>query len=239
VRLLAGTSGYSYKPWKGRFYPADLPDGQMLRFYGEHLPAVEVNNTFYRMPAAAVVARWAEETPADFVFALKAPARITHTKKLGETEDALGYFLKVSAVLGHKRGPVLYQLPPYLRKDTERLRRLLEQLPPDSRAAVEFRHPSWFDDAVYELLKERGAALCVSDMAGDDEGGPALPAVLVPTTTWGYLRLRRVGYDGDALRRWADQIRAQPWQEAFVFFKHEDEGQAPALATQLRELAGG
>jgi uncharacterized protein YecE (DUF72 family) len=239
MKLLAGTSGYSYKQWKGPFYPADLPDNQMLRFYGERFPAVEINNTFYRMPAPGVLTRWAEETPADFVFVLKAPARITHQKRLADVEDPMGYFLKVSAALGPKLGPVLYQLPPFLRKDVERLRAFLARLPPDHRAAFEFRHPSWFDEAVYDLLKERAAALCVSDMAGEEEGEEAPPAPLVPTTSWGYLRLRRVGYDGDELRSWADRIRAQPWQEAFVFFKHEEEGKAPAMAARLRELVEG
>jgi uncharacterized protein YecE (DUF72 family) len=234
-----GTSGYSYKPWKGPFYPPDLPGGRMLRFYGERFPTVEINNTFYRMPSRDLLARWVEETPDGFVFALKASQRITHRKRLGEdADDALRYFLDTSAALQAKRGPVLYQLPPYLRKDLERLRGFLERLPKDGRAAFEFRHASWFDEAIYELLRERAAALCVSEMAGA-EGEEAPPAPLVPTASWGYLRLRRAGYGDDELRAWADRIRAQPWQEAFVYFKHEDEGKAPEMASRLQALLSG
>jgi uncharacterized protein YecE (DUF72 family) len=240
VRVLAGSSGYSYKEWKGPFYPADLPADQMLGFYAQRLPTVEINNTFYRMPARAVLERWAQDTPEGFVFALKSPGRITHQKRLGDVGDALAYFLETSAALQAKRGPVLYQLPPYLRKDLERLRRFLERLPPDHRAAFEFRHASWFEDeAVCDLLREKGAALCLSEMAGAEEGEEVPPAPLVPTTDWGYLRLRRADYDDAALQAWADRIRAQPWREAFVYFKHEDQGAAPALAARLAALAAG
>jgi uncharacterized protein YecE (DUF72 family) len=239
MKLLAGTSGYSYKEWKGPFYPADLPDAQMLRFYGERFPTVEINNTFYRMPARDVLTRWAQDTPEGFVFVLKAPGRITHQKRLGEVADALSYFHEVSSALESKRGPVLYQLPPYLRKDLERLRAFLDRLPPGSRSAFEFRHQSWFTDEVYDLLRERGAVLCLSEMAGADEGGEAPPAPLVPTASWGYLRLRRPDYGEDDMRRWAETIRAQPWEEAFVFFKHEDKGKAPEMAARLLELVQG
>jgi uncharacterized protein YecE (DUF72 family) len=239
VNVRVGTSGYSYKPWKGPFYPAELPDAQMLRFYAERFPTVEINNTFYRMPSREVLVRWAEETPPGFVFVLKASRRITHEKRLAEVGEALGYFLETSTALEGKRGPVLYQLPPFLRQDVDRLRRFLDRLPEGSRAALEFRHPSWFEEPVYELLRERGAALCLSEMESGDEGEAAPPAPLVPTARWGYLRLRRAGYSDDDLRGWADRIRAQPWDEAFVFLKHEDEGQAPQMAARLQELLRG
>jgi uncharacterized protein YecE (DUF72 family) len=235
MNVRVGTSGYSYKPWKGPFYPAELPDAQMLRFYAERFPTVEINNTFYRMPSREVLARWAQETPEGFVFVLKASRRITHEKKLAEVGEALGYFLETATALEGKRGPILYQLPPFLRQDLERLRRFLDRLPEGSRSAFEFRHPSWFEEPVYELLRERSAALCLSEMEGEeDEAAP--PAPLVPTARWGYLRLRRAAYSDDDLRGWADRIRAQPWDEAFVFLKHEDEGQAPQMAARLQQL---
>jgi len=239
VNVRVGTSGYSYKPWKGPFYPPELPDAQMLRFYAERFPTVEINNTFYRMPAPDLLRKWAEQTPAGFTFVLKASRRITHEKRLAEVGEALGYFLETSTALEAKRGPVLYQLPPFLRQDVERLRRFLDRLPQGSRSAFEFRHASWFEEPVYQLLRERGAALCLSEMEGDDEGEAAPPAPLVPTAPWGYLRLRRAGYSDDDLRGWADRIRAQPWDEAFVFLKHEDEGQAPKMAARLQELLRG
>jgi uncharacterized protein YecE (DUF72 family) len=238
MNVRVGTSGYSYKPWKGPFYPADLPDGQMLRFYAEHFPTVELNNTFYRIPSRDVLLRWMEETPEGFVFVLKASRRITHVKRIADVGDSLEYFLETTSVLGGRRGPVLYQLPPFLRLDLERLGRFLDRLPPGGRSAFEFRHPSWFADPVYDLLRERGAALCVSDMEGED-GQPAPPAPLVPTASWGYLRLRRCDYTDDDLRSWAGRIQAQPWEEAFVFLKHEDEGLAPRMAGRLQELLRG
>jgi uncharacterized protein YecE (DUF72 family) len=230
VRLRVGTSGYSYKEWKGSFYPADLPEKQMLRFYGERFPAVEINNTFYRMPNRELLLRWAEETPPDFSFVLKAPQRITHHRRLADTES-VRYFLDTASALRPKLGPVLFQLPPYLAKEVTRLRALLQELPAGTRAAFEFRHASWFDEEVYGALREHSAALCLADT--DDEEAPA---PLLPTAAWGYLRLRRAEYDEAGLRQWAERVKAQPWEDAYVFFKHEDEGKGPALAGRFREI---
>src|SRR5262245_6730548 len=151
MRVLVGTSGYSYKPWKGSFYPADLPDAEMLRFYATRFPTVEVNNTFYRMPTRSVVERWAEETPEPFRSVLKAPQRITHHGRLRVT-DALAYFFETASALGGKLGPVLFQLPPNFKKDIERLRGFLAALPEGRRTAFEFRHDSWFDEEVFAAL---------------------------------------------------------------------------------------
>ena len=214
MRVLIGTSGYSYKPWKGSFYPEDLPEAEMLRFYATRFPTVEVNNTFYRMPTRPVVERWAEETPEGFHFVLKAPQRFTHQARLRAT-DALPYFFETASALGGKLGPVLFQLPPNFKKDLERLRGFLAALPKDRRTAFEFRHESWFDEDVFSALREAGAALCAADT---DEA----EATVLPTAEWGYLRLRRADYGDEALRAWAERIRSQPWQEAFVFFKHEE-----------------
>ncbi len=227
MRVKVGTSGYSYKPWKGRFYPEKLPDAEMLAFYAKRFPTVEINNTFYRMPSASVLERWAGETPEGFTFALKAPQRITHQKRLGDVGSDVAYFLETSAALGAKRGPVLYQLPPFARKDLERLRAFVDLLPESPAAAFEFRHPSWFDDEVYALLREYGAALCQSDT--DEEPVSAL----VKTADWGYLRLRRTAYTDADLAAWADRVRAQPWSETFVFLKHEDEAKGPEFAAAL------
>src|SRR6266850_5395007 len=163
MNFLVGTSGYSYKAWKGPFYPEDLPDKQMLRFYGERLRTVEINNTFYRMPKASVLEAWGEEVPSDFKFVLKASQRITHMQRLKDADDSVAYLLKVAGALKERLGPLLFQLPPYLKKDLPRLREFLALLPSDSRSAFEFRHESWFDEEVFALLRERQAALCIAE----------------------------------------------------------------------------
>jgi uncharacterized protein YecE (DUF72 family) len=200
----------------------------MLAYYAARFDTVEVNNTFYRMPSADVLTRWAGEVPDGFTFALKAPQRITHQKRLADVSSAVTYFLETSAVLGPKRGPVLYQLPPYSKKDIDRLRAFLDLLPATPPAAFEFRHASWFDDEVREALRARDAALCLADT---DE---APITDLVSTAGWGYLRLRRTAYTPEDLRAWADRLRAQPWSDAYVFLKHEDEGKGPEFASALK-----
>jgi uncharacterized protein YecE (DUF72 family) len=223
VRVMAGTSGYAYQEWKGPFYPEKLPQDQMLRYYGERFPTVEINNTFYRMPSEKVLLNWADQVPETFAFVLKASQRITHQKRLQEVGEELGYFLRTASVLGSRLGPTLFQLPPNLRKDLPRLNAFLDLLPHRWRAAMEFRHASWRDDEVYDALRRRGVAWCVADT--EDDAAP-----VVATADWGYLRLRREGYAPDDLARWAGSVLAQPWQDAFVFFKHEDAGAGPALA---------
>jgi uncharacterized protein YecE (DUF72 family) len=231
LNVLVGTSGYSYKEWKGRFYPADQKDAGMLRFYAERFPTVEINNTFYRMPSPELLARWESEVPAGFRFVLKAPRRITHEKRLHDVADTVARLVEVASGLGEKRGPFLFQLPPYFKKDTARLRDLLGLLPRGTRAAFEFRDPSWEDEEVTGTLRAAAAALCLAD-TDEAEAAPRL----VSTADWGYLRLRRAGYDDAALEAWAGRIRSQPWAEAFVFFKHEDEGRGPELARRLHEI---
>ena len=229
MRVRVGTSGYAYKEWKGSFYPEDLPADAMLRYYAGQFPTVEINNTFYRMPSESLLDRWANEVPADFTFVLKTPQRITHQKRLKDAVEDMQYLLRIASGLGPRLGPLLVQLPPNMRKDAERLRGFLSGLPRPFRAAFEFRHPSWFDDEVYALLGEAGAALCVADT---DETGET---PMQPTASWGYLRLRRVAYDAEAIRQWAARVKAQPWDDAFVFFKHEDAGTGPRLAASMIE----
>jgi len=229
MRLLAGTSGYSYPAWKGRFYPADLPASRMLAAYAARLPSVEINATFYRMPRPATLAAWRAEVPPSFVFALKAPQRVTHVKRLAGAADEVAFFLRTAAELGPALGPVLWQLPPSLKKDLPRLRDFLALLPRGGRAAVEFRHESWHEDDVLTALADAGTALCIAD---DEHRTTPLAA----TARHGYLRLRRPDYDDAALARWADAIRAQRWDEAFVFFKHEDEARGPEYALRFGAL---
>ncbi len=230
MRMLTGTSGFSYKEWVGPFYPEKTPASAMLRYYAERFPTVEINNTFYRMPDTALLERWAQEVPAGFAFTLKAPQRITHIKRLKDSASDVIEFTRRAAVLGDRLGMLLFQLPPSLRKDLPRLHDFLAALPPERRVAVEFRHASWHDDEVYETLRARGAALCV--MEDDDE--EASPFVV--TSEDAYLRLRRTQYTEDDLRAWADRIAAQPLERAWVYFKHEDEASAPRFARQLEEL---
>jgi uncharacterized protein YecE (DUF72 family) len=229
MRVLAGTSGFSYKEWKGSFYPEDLSAERMLAYYAERLPAVEINNTFYRMPKPALLEAWSAEVPREFRFVLKASQRITHFKRLKEAASEVEYFFGVAATLGERLGPALFQLPPNLKKDLPRLEAFLQTLPPGARAAFEFRHPTWFEDDVFEALRARGAALCVAE---DEE----LATPLVATADWGYLRLRRQDYDGGAVAAWAAKVRAQAWTDAYLFFKHEDAGAGPRLAAEFLRL---
>ncbi|RIK89848.1 MAG: DUF72 domain-containing protein, partial [Proteobacteria bacterium] len=234
MRWLVGTSGFGYDEWSGSFYPDDLPGAQRLRFYAERLPAVEINQTFRQMPRAALLARWAERVPPGFRFALKAPRRISHAGQGADVDGPLAHLFEVAGALGEARGPVLIQLPPWARRDVDRLRRLLRAAPPEQALAFEFRHASWQDAQVYDALRAANAALCIAD---GDGGAPAAP--LVATARFGYLRLRAPAYDDAALGAWCDAIRAQGWDEAFVFFKHEAAGAAPALAARLLAIATG
>jgi uncharacterized protein YecE (DUF72 family) len=239
LRLYAGASGFSYKPWKGPFYPVDLPDAEMLGYYAERLPAVEINNTFYRLPKAAVLESWAAQTPESFRFVLKASRKITHIQRLKDVAETVGYLLETAGTLGPKLGPLLFQLPPYMKKDLDRLRTFLDLVPADRRVALEFRNASWFEDDVLEALRARDAALCVAETEPDDQENGNETVPLVATASWGYLRLRRDDYGDADLEAWAERIRGQGWSEAYVFFKHEDDGAAPKFARRLMEIVGG
>jgi uncharacterized protein YecE (DUF72 family) len=227
-----GTSGYSYKEWKGSFYPEKLPAKDMLAFYGERLPAVEINNTFYRLPKTAVLETWATQVPDGFRFSLKASRRITHFKRLQDAGDETRYFLETAAVLGDRLGVLLFQLPPNLKKDLPRLETFLELLPEGTPAAFEFRHESWREDDVVACLDARDFAIVASDTDEEEAG-------FTGSAGWGYLRLRRTAYGPDGLAEWMDKVKARSWKEAFVFFKHEDEGAGPRLAAEFLSLARG
>ena len=230
-RLRAGASGYSFKEWKGTFYPSDLKADDMLGFYSERLPTVEINNTFYRMPKMTVLESWSGATPADFRFAIKASRRITHISRLKaeSVAEPLGYLYRNLEALGPKRGPVLFQLPPNLKKDLPRLADFLALLPAGHLAAFEFRNESWFGDDVYDALKSAGASLCLSEREDN------APPPLVETAPWGYVRLRLENYSDDDLKQWAARLGSTSWQEIHVYFMHEPT--APAYARALMNFA--
>ncbi|MCA9592574.1 MAG: DUF72 domain-containing protein [Myxococcales bacterium] len=229
MRVRAGTSGFSYAGWKGSFYPEDCAASDMLAFYAGKLSTVEINNTFYRMPKADVVHGWREQVPPDFRFSLKASRRITHFSKLRDVADSVAVLFKVSAILEDRLGAMLFQLPPFLKRDVPLLRDFLATLPHGCHAALEFRHESWFADDVFAVLSEKNAALVTGDAEKADKSPP-----FVATASFGYLRLRSEDYSDAAIGEWAERISAQRWSEAFAFFKHEDKG--PAFAARLGEL---
>ena len=230
ARLRVGASGYSYKEWKGSFYPGTIkPDG-MLAFYAQHLSTVEINNTFYQMPKASVLEHWSHAVPEAFRFAIKASRRISHDARLkaDEAADSVAYLYRNLATLGAKRGPVLFQLPPFLKKDLPRLGEFLGLLPQGHQAVFEFRNDSWFDDDVYAALQGAGAALCLSEREDN------APPPLVETASWGYLRLRLESYSEADLAQWSERIAATQWQETHVYFMHEPT--APGYAASLLRL---
>ncbi len=229
MQFFVGTSGYSYKEWKGSFYPPKLPAKDMLAFYARHFSTVEMNNTQYKMPTVAGVEAWAAQVPPDFRFILKAPQSITHFKRLVNASDAVATFVSAAAALGERLGPLLFQLPPNFKKDLPRLEAFLDVLHGSARAVMEFRHESWFTDDMYDCLRTHQCALCVSDA----EDLPA--AELINTAGWGYVRLRRNDYTPESLTAWLDRIRAQQWNEGYILFRHEDTGAGPAFASQLLE----
>ena len=229
-KLLAGASGYSFKEWKGSFYPADMKPEGMLAYYAGRLPTVEINNTFYQMPKVAVLENWARATPPGFRFAIKASRRITHLSRLkaDTAADSVAFLYRNLAALGEKRGPVLFQLPPFLKKDLPRLLEFLAILPAGHRAAFEFRNDSWFSDDTYAALKSAGAALCLSEREDD------APPSLIETAPWGYVRLRLESYSDADLARWAERLAATGWDEISVYFMHEPT--APAYAQTLMKV---
>jgi len=227
MKLFAGASGYSFKEWKGSFYPADMKPEGMLAWYAARLPTVEINNTFYQMPKVAILENWARSTPEHFRFAIKASRRITHMARLkaDTAGDSLQFLYKNLAALGANRGPVLFQLPPFMKKDLERLSEFLQLLPQGHLAAFEFRNDSWFSDDVYAALKAVGASLCLSEREDN------APPPLVETAPWGYVRLRLETYSEADLAGWARRLAGTGWKETYVYFMHE-----PTAPTYARTL---
>ncbi|HYQ46066.1 MAG TPA: DUF72 domain-containing protein [Polyangiaceae bacterium] len=232
MQIFTGTSGFSYPEWSGHFYPESLPGAQMLRYYATRLETVEINNTFYRMPNRDTVAAWRDEVPDSFCFAIKASRRISHQKKLIDVSEDVAHLFGVVDVLGEKLGPVLFQTPPFLKKDLAVLGDFLACLPQGRKAALEFRHPSWFSDDVYNALSQRNVALVAGDLEEEEKSPP-----LVATADFGYLRLRRMDYDPQAIADWGARIAAQRWQAAYAYLKHEVLG--PLFAEALRATLDG
>ena len=231
MRIHVGTSGYNYPEWKGNFYPADIKPPKMFEYYSARFRTVEINYTFYRMPTPKLAAGWREQAPEGFLYTLKAPRRLTHEKKLVECEAELGRFVESARGLDLHLGTLLFQLPPTFRADVGRLTAFLAAVPRDIRCAFEFRHESWLADAVYDALAAHGAALCIADF-----GDKTTP--LHATARHGYFRLRDEGYQTSDLARWAGHVeaRAADWDDAFVYFKHEEEGKGPEFARTFLEI---
>ena len=230
MSLYVGTSGYSYKEWKGSFYPQNLSAKDMLSYYASKLPAVELNNTFYRLPQRAMIESWKAQTPENFRFTVKASRTITLFRRLKDAADITKKLLETVSAFEDRLGAVLYRLPDDMKKDLKRLETFLKTLPPEPRAAFDFRHETWFDDDVLQLLRSENRALCISDR---DERPVSR---IDKTADWGYVRLRRVSYSTAELREWISRMKAQDWSTTFVFFKHEDEGTGPRLASKFIDL---
>jgi uncharacterized protein YecE (DUF72 family) len=229
--VFIGTSGFDYKEWKPDFYPADLPRRQFLNYYASHFPIVELNNTFYQLPNAQKLASWSAATPDNFRFAMKASRRITHQERLKIPSETLRYFLQAAVELKHRLGPLLFQLPPFFKSDPEKLAAFLEVLPREIPTAFEFRHDSWFTDPIYQLLEKNGVALCIND--GDEKTTPILV-----TAGFAYLRLRKSEYSPELRQEWQERIRG--WInrgiDVFAFVKHEDNPNAPLVASEFAVL---
>ena len=223
-----GTSGFQYPEWKGHFYPEKLPAAKMLPFYAERFQTTEINYTFRRIPSGKTIENWCQLTPERFAFSLKAPQRVTHFAKLQNCSDTLNFFFGAVQGLEDKLGPILFQLPPSFKKDSQILKAFLDELPDGVRAAFEFRHQSWFDDEIYEALRTHNAALCIAESAD-------LTTPFQATANFGYLRLRREDYGPSNITHWSEILRSQTskWSDAFVYFKHEEEGMGPKLAAEL------
>ncbi len=234
--LRIGCSGWQYKHWKGDFYPGDLPQSRWFAHYALSFDTVEINNSFYRLPPAETFARWQEQAPPGFLYAVKASRFLTHMKKLKDPEEPLARLFEGARCLGRSLGPVLYQLPPGWRLDPGRFEHFLTALPPEHRHAIEFRDPTWYDDRVYALLRRYGVALCLHDMEGSATG----PMLVGPFV---YVRFhhgtKKYGgrYSDARLDEWADWLagRSAEGLDVFAYFNNDTGGHAPRDAVRLRE----
>jgi uncharacterized protein YecE (DUF72 family) len=231
MKIYSGTSGYGYKEWKGNFYPEKISPKEMLRFYAERFRTVEINNTFYHLPTGGVLSSWAEQVPRDFIFALKASQKITHLKRLRNVGEETGYLFRSLSILERKLGPVLFQFPKTFQVEPLTLKAFLDLIPGRIACAFEFRSPSGLQAEILDLLREKDYSLCIADTDENPAGE------IIPTASWGYLRLRRSDYTEDDLSHWLERILSQKWEKAFVFFKHEDEALGPKMANRFQELA--
>lgn len=229
--VFVGTSGYNYPEWRGTFYPEKFSTNKMLAYYAERFPTVEINYTFYRMPTEKLLAGWASGTPEHFTFTLKAPRRITHDAKLQRCEDLLQSFCRTAKTLGPKLAVLLFQLPPNFKKDAGVLRAFVDLLPEGTRAAFEFRHASWLDEETFATLRARNVALCIAD-------SEKMKTPVEVTADYAYFRLRDEGYQPADLEGWGRTINDLRAPDAFVYFKHEEQGLGPEFANRLIAALG-
>jgi uncharacterized protein YecE (DUF72 family) len=229
--LYLGTSGFAYGEWKGPFYPEGLKDREMLSYYAGRFPSVEINYTFRRQPSQKTLETWREQTPEGFAFALKAHQRITHTLRLADADDSVSMFLDRVRMLGDRLGTILFQCPPSLRFDRRLIEAFVGFLPPTTRYAMEFRHPSW--EEARPILTDQGVAWCTAETDESSGGEPSWEP-------FGYLRLRKERYSDDEIRAWAERIRPvlESGRDVYCYFKHEDKGAGPVFAERLTELIG-
>ena len=223
MEAFVGTSGYSFKEWKGTFYPHKIKGAEMLPFYASHFNSVELNSTFYRLPRAETFQTWAQSVPDDFTFVVKASRRITHFSRLKNSEGAsVEYLFRMASYLGTKLGPVLFQCPPSFAKDADRLREFLASIPANHPAVFEFRHASWVDDEVAGILRDAGACWCIAE----DEEDQIEEVPMTATTNWGYFRLHREVYTKAQLELWVSRIQemSDSWERVYLFFNHEAQG---------------
>jgi uncharacterized protein YecE (DUF72 family) len=232
--IYTGTSGFQYPEWKGSFYPENFSTAKMLLFYSERFSTTEINYSFYRIPTAKTLERWSVATPENFRFSFKAPKEITHTRKLRDCEDVLARFAGALGVIKPKLGVVLFQLPPFFKKDSTLLESFLDSLPKELKYAFEFRHDSWFDDDIFAALKKRNVALCIAE-------SETLSTPLMFTAGFGYFRLRRKDYTKNDISRWSKVIANQENQlaEIYIYFKHEERGVGPKFAKEMIAELGG
>jgi len=230
--VFVGTSGYNYPEWRGTFYPEKFRTDKMLAYYAERFPTVEINYTFYRMPTEKVLKGWFDSTPEGFAFTLKAPRRITHDARLQRCEDTLQAFCRTAKTLGPKLAVLLFQLPPTFKKDADTLRAFVELIPEGTRAAFEFRHASWLDAEVFDALRARNVALCIAD-------SEKMSTPVEATADYAYFRLRDEGYQQADIETWAQTVRALPPKDAFVYFKHEEQGLGPDFAKRFMAAVNG
>jgi uncharacterized protein YecE (DUF72 family) len=238
-RIHIGTSGWHYKHWLGTFYPEEVKASGQFDYYKTHFNTVEINNSFYRLPAPETFAGWRENTPEGFVFAVKASRYITHMKKLRDPKQSLAAFLENSAYLEKKLGVILFQLPPFLKNNTAILQEFLQSLPKGERYVFEFRNESWYTPEIYTLLKKYNCAFCIYELDG-------FQTPLEVTADFVYVRLHGPGrkyqgsYDRAALKLWA--ARCREWQKSgdvFLYFDNDEKGYAAFNAESLITLTAG
>lgn len=228
TNIKIGTGAFAYKEWKGKFYPKDLPESEAVSYYAQLFSAVELNNTFYKMDSVRSSQKWMKQGPPSLLFAIKVPQTITHFKRLKNCGGLVKKFFKYAAGYKSQLGPINFQLPPNFKKDLPRLEAFLKWLPKEFPLAFEFRHPTWFEPDVFQILKKYKICLVYNDTD--------IKMPFVSTADWGYIRLRRLKYSDVELKKWMETIKSQKWKQALVIFKHEEKVTAPKLAERFKAL---